>query len=146
MELLVVLASRPGQVVSRQELLSAVWPGVIVGDEALSQVVTKLRKALGDDARLPTYIETISKRGYRLIAPVQPSEAGLAIETPVPARGRSQLPRRVATVGILVVLLIAGAYLLQTTQQQTALPESRAGADVNRPARLPTVTVLPSIP
>src|SRR5262245_1603937 len=74
MELLVFLASRPGEVVSREELLAAVWPGVVVGDEALSQAVTKLRKALGDDVRAPTYIETISKRGYRLIAPVKPPE------------------------------------------------------------------------
>ena len=146
MELLVVLASRPGQVVSREELLSAVWPGVVVGDEALSQVVTKLRKALGDDARVPTYIETISKRGYRLIARVQPLEGGPAMETPVPARGRSRLPRRVATVGVLLAVLIAGAYLLQTARQQTTLPaggESRAEAGVDRSPTLPTVTVMP---
>src|SRR5260221_11881287 len=70
MELLLVLASRPGQVVSREELLSTVWPGVVVGDEALSQGVAELRKGLGDDARLPTYIETISKGGNCLDAPV----------------------------------------------------------------------------
>ena len=146
MELLVVLASRPGQVVSREELLSAAWPGVVVGDEALSQVVTKLRKALGDDARVPTYIETIPKRGYRLIAQVQALEGGPATEAPVPARGRSRLPRRVATGGVLLALLIAGTYLLQTARQQPALPaggESRAGADVDRSPTLPTVTVMP---
>jgi DNA-binding winged helix-turn-helix (wHTH) protein len=56
MELLVALASRPGEVVSREELLSTVWPGVVVGDEALSQAVTKLRKALATRtcARRPT--------------------------------------------------------------------------------------------
>ena len=99
MELLLVLASRPGQVVSREELLSTVWPGVVVGDEAVSQVVTKLRKALGDDARVPTYIETISKRGYRLIAPVEALEGGPALELLAPATGRSRLPKRAATIG-----------------------------------------------
>ena len=69
-EVLVCLARRAGQVVAREELLDAVWPGVVVGDDALTQAIIKLRKALGDDARQPTYIETISKRGYRLIAPV----------------------------------------------------------------------------
>lgn len=69
-EVLVYLAQRPGQVVSRDELLSAVWPRVVVGDDALTQTVIKLRKALGDDPRRPTYIETLAKRGYRLIAPV----------------------------------------------------------------------------
>jgi TolB-like protein/DNA-binding winged helix-turn-helix (wHTH) protein/Tfp pilus assembly protein PilF len=71
-EVLVHLAQRAGQVVSRDELLSAVWPGVVVGDDALTQAVIKLRKALGDDARRPEYIETLAKRGYRLIAPVSP--------------------------------------------------------------------------
>ena len=70
-EVLVHLAARPGDVISREELLSAVWPGVVVGDDALTQAIIKLRKALGDDAHKPTYIETISKRGYRLIAPVE---------------------------------------------------------------------------
>jgi DNA-binding winged helix-turn-helix (wHTH) protein len=70
MEVLLFLAARPGEPVSREELLSGVWPGVLVGDDVLTQAVTKLRKALGDDARSPSYIETISKRGYRLVAPV----------------------------------------------------------------------------
>jgi len=69
-EVLVYLAERAGQMVSRDELLTAVWPGVVVGDDALTQAIIKLRKALGDDARRPAYIETLAKRGYRLIAPV----------------------------------------------------------------------------
>jgi TolB-like protein/DNA-binding winged helix-turn-helix (wHTH) protein len=68
-ELLAYLAGRPGEVVGREELLAAVWPGVVVGDDALTQAVIKLRKALGDDAHAPKYIETIPKRGYRLVAP-----------------------------------------------------------------------------
>lgn len=71
MELLLFLAARPGQVIGRTELLNAVWPGVVVGDETLTQAVTKLRKALADQAREPAYIETISKRGYRLVAEVR---------------------------------------------------------------------------
>lgn len=78
-EVLVHLAERGGQVVSRDELLAAVWPGVVVGDDALTQAIIKLRKALGDDARRPAYIETLSKRGYRLIAPVaRVAEVGVA--------------------------------------------------------------------
>src|SRR5262245_52931090 len=149
MELLVALASRPGQVVSREELLTGVWPGVVVGDEALSQAVTKLRKALGDDARAPTYIETISKRGYRLIAQVEPLQSGPAMATPVAGRGRSQ-SGRVAAVGVLLVLLIAGIYLLPTAlptaRQQTASlpsPEPRAVTDVDPAPRLPTIAVAP---
>ncbi|MGH8746183.1 MAG: winged helix-turn-helix domain-containing protein, partial [Burkholderiales bacterium] len=72
MEVLMALAARAGEVVSRQELLATVWPGVVVGDEALTQSIIKLRRALRDNPRSPSYIETISKRGYRLIAPVRP--------------------------------------------------------------------------
>src|ERR1700693_3730445 len=74
MAVLIYLANRPGQVVSREALLSAVWPGVVVGDDSLTQVVIKLRKALGDAPEKPAYIQTISKGGYRLIAPVVRSE------------------------------------------------------------------------
>lgn len=75
MDLLMLLARRAGEVVGREELLSTVWPGVVVGDEALTQGITKLRRALGDDPRVPTYIETISKRGYRMLAAVSPMQA-----------------------------------------------------------------------
>ncbi|KRT54441.1 Transcriptional regulatory protein, C terminal [endosymbiont of Ridgeia piscesae] len=71
MALLLYLAQRADEVVSRKQLLSALWPGVIVSDDALTQVIIKLRKALGDDARHPRYIQTISKHGYRLIAQVE---------------------------------------------------------------------------
>src|SRR5512134_1557987 len=70
MAVLLYLADRPGEVVSRQALLSAVWPDTVVVDDALTQVVIKLRKALGDAPKEPTYIQTIAKRGYRLVAPV----------------------------------------------------------------------------
>lgn len=70
-EVLAYLASRPGEVVSRDDLEKAVWPGALVGYNAVTKTVIKLRKALGDEARKPRYIETIPKRGYRLIAPVQ---------------------------------------------------------------------------
>ena len=74
MDVLMLLAARVGHVVTRDELLASAWPGVVVGDEALTQEINKLRKALGDNSRSPSYIDTIAKRGYRLIAPVGPSE------------------------------------------------------------------------
>jgi DNA-binding winged helix-turn-helix (wHTH) protein len=70
MSLLNYMAQRPGQVISRQELLDAVWSGRIVGEDALNNCVRKLRRALDDNPRKPRIIETINKRGYRLIAPV----------------------------------------------------------------------------
>lgn len=76
-EVLAYLARHSGEVVGREQLLSAVWPGAVVGDDTLTQAVIKLRKALGDDARRPAFIETISKRGYRLIAAVGETPEGI---------------------------------------------------------------------
>ena len=66
-ELLGYLVSRPDQLVTKDDLLSAVWPDVIVTDGALKVAVRELRKALDDDARNPEYIETVHGRGYRFI-------------------------------------------------------------------------------
>lgn len=70
MKLLNLLASRPMQVITQDELIEVVWEGQSVTDSSLYQAVAKLRKSLGDDASNPSYIEKISGSGYRLIAPV----------------------------------------------------------------------------
>jgi transcriptional activator of cad operon len=72
MSLLVHLANRPGEVVTREALLSAIWPTVVVGDDSLTQAIIKLRKALEADPDKPAYIQTVTKKGYRLIARVMP--------------------------------------------------------------------------
>ncbi|MGH9817772.1 MAG: winged helix-turn-helix domain-containing protein, partial [Candidatus Acidiferrales bacterium] len=71
MDVLVQLASRRGQVVSKEQLVAAVWDGRYVSDDVLTVTVCALRKALGDDARQPRYVETVQRRGYRWIAPVE---------------------------------------------------------------------------
>jgi len=71
MAVLCYLAERPGQVVPREELEATVWVGMVVGYDALTSAIIKLRKAFDDDSRKPRIIETVSKRGYRLIAPVR---------------------------------------------------------------------------
>jgi len=70
MDVLVFLAERQGEVVSRQQILDAVWREVVVGDEVVSRAVSLLRTELGDDQKNPRYLKTISKRGYSLIADV----------------------------------------------------------------------------
>lgn len=97
MEVLAVLAARPGQVVTREQLLDAVWPEVVVGDAALTQVIIKLRKALADDAQAPSYIETIPKRGYRLLPQMAVSavvaEAAESAAAPTVVAPEPALPR-----------------------------------------------------
>ena len=71
MDVLVCLAERAGEVVSRQEIVDRVWATEFIADNTLTHAITEIRNALGDDARNPSFIETIHRRGYRLIAPVE---------------------------------------------------------------------------
>src|SRR5688572_25980371 len=66
--LLTHLARQAGILVSKQELLDAIWPGVFVGDAVLKSTIREVRKALGDDPHTPRFIETAHRRGYRFIA------------------------------------------------------------------------------
>ena len=62
------LASQPGRLFTKEELLESVWPGVFVGDAVLKVAIRDIRKALGDDAHAPRFIETAHRRGYRFRA------------------------------------------------------------------------------
>jgi DNA-binding winged helix-turn-helix (wHTH) protein/tetratricopeptide (TPR) repeat protein len=75
LDLLFCLLEHPGDLVTKEALLDAVWPGANVTENAMAQAISDLREALGDDAASPTYIKTISRRGYRFIAPVERIEA-----------------------------------------------------------------------
>lgn len=72
MRLLLCLAERAGKVVSIDELLSEVWAGVIVTPDSVYQAVASLRRLLGDDPRNPTYIATVPRLGYQMVAAVGP--------------------------------------------------------------------------
>ena len=71
-DLLLFLAARPSVLVSKDELFNALWPDVAVTDNALTQAISELRQALGDDAANPKYVQTVARRGYRFISPVEP--------------------------------------------------------------------------
>lgn len=70
MDVLQVLCERAGEVVGADELLLACWGSLLHGDNPIHKTITQLRQVLGDNARAPVYIETIRKRGYRVIATV----------------------------------------------------------------------------
>lgn len=72
MRLLLCLAGHPGEVVSIDELLNQVWPGVIVSPDSVYQAIASLRRLLGDDPKQPAYIATVPRLGYRLVATVSP--------------------------------------------------------------------------
>jgi DNA-binding winged helix-turn-helix (wHTH) protein len=72
MDVLICLALESGKLASKQNIIDTVWRTEYVSEHALTQVIAELRAALGDDARNPSYIENIPRRGYRLVAAVTP--------------------------------------------------------------------------
>jgi transcriptional activator of cad operon len=117
MRLLLCLAERAGQVVSIEDLLNLVWSGVIVTPDSVYQAIASLRRLLGDDPKQPTYIATVPRLGYRMVAKVspwtdQPPAEGPPAEGPPaegrPVEGRTSGPRR----GVPISLVIAAALCL----------------------------------
>lgn len=85
MQVLCVLASEPGRVFSRAELIDKVWGTEFGADESLTRAISLLRKALGDTRNEPAMIETIAKRGYRLLP------SALAVDAPAEMKGPTPL-------------------------------------------------------
>ena len=93
MVVLVYLAERSGEVLTKEQLAERVWRAQHVGDDVVTATIYALRKALGDDARQPRFIETVPRRGYRWIAAV--SAAAPARAEPEPVTGRETATKRV---------------------------------------------------
>jgi len=89
MAVLLALAAKPGELVTRLDLLDQVWGDAVVGEEILTRAVSELRRVFGDDPRSPAFIETIRNNGYRLIAPIEPYEAVVAEPPPPPVATRT---------------------------------------------------------
>src|SRR6516164_858333 len=113
-QVLIVLATRPGQLVTREELQRKLWPTDSYGDfeHGLNAAVNKLREKLGDSATTPTYVETLPGRGYRFIGTVGTKRAWAEVsEQPVEGTAaeaaRPKSKRRLWAVTALVVLAIA---------------------------------------
>lgn len=109
MQVLVCLARSPGQVVSKDALINAVWPETSASDDVLARAISELRKAFGDNSQSQQVIETIRKGGYRLLGSV----------TTVDARAQRAWLSRGAIVALVVITLMS-AFLLN--RPNTELP------------------------
>jgi Tol biopolymer transport system component/DNA-binding winged helix-turn-helix (wHTH) protein len=103
-----ILADRPGRLVTKEELFDLLWPHAIVNEEALTQLVRKLRKALGDDPHLPRFIETIPKRGYRFLPDViaEPEPVAPQLEPRAEAATDDAAPTVAAIPAALPILAV----------------------------------------
>ena len=120
LEILIVLVRKNGELVTKEELMNAVWPDTFVEEGSLTQNISILRKALGPDADGRPYIETMAKRGYRFAAEIKPA----AFPLPSPRR------RRRAAFAILAAVAATGGGALYLRL-------------ASRPAQIRSVAVLP---
>lgn len=128
MALLSYLVAHSDQIVTRDQLAAALWSGMVVEDNTISKAVTRLRQVLGDDSRSPTFIRTIPKRGYRLIAQV----------TPVHQKGNKRRPLSAAALPSILIcasgLLLFAWFMVKPSPSplyQSKLLTSLQGLEIN---------------
>jgi Tol biopolymer transport system component/DNA-binding winged helix-turn-helix (wHTH) protein len=124
MQVLEVLAETPNQVVSREQLVARVWSGVFVTDDVLHRAIRELRRVFGDETANPTYVETIRKRGYRLIAPVRKPDT--AAVTPITLSMQGPPTRTARSWMMIVAASLALAAALGAVVYALALRPSSA--------------------
>jgi len=108
LDLLFYLADHSGTLVTKEALLDALWPGANVTENALTQAVSELRQALGDDAGSPQFIKTIARRGYRFIGRVETIAGEIRLSGSSPGDGKpdttnqaQDIPRENRTVVVM---------------------------------------------
>lgn len=118
MHVLMCLAETPGDVLTRDALIEQVWEGTVVTDYVVSRSISQLRKILGDSFKSPRYIETVSKTGYRLIAPVTIPEEDAVGESSLSRTGDSH-PRAAESIEVVPTIQPAPAHLENPTKRFT---------------------------
>jgi DNA-binding winged helix-turn-helix (wHTH) protein len=134
-QVLVMLVERPGEVLTREHIRGKLWPNgtVVEFDHSINTAVKKLRVALGDSAEAPRYVETVGRRGYRFMAPVERAggiRAGSELTKTAGLAGRaenglakwSRKAAGIAVGGTIALLLMAEAGFWFTKNQPHSLP------------------------
>jgi Tol biopolymer transport system component/DNA-binding winged helix-turn-helix (wHTH) protein len=134
MQVLVCLSEDAGEVVSREDLIARVWPDVFVTDDVLHRAIRELRRVFGDSSSQPRYIETIRKRGYRLMVPTAtavrhveavPASTPAAVSSPTVSIVPSpRWPFSFVAAG--VALTIAAAVLMVASRSSELAPQAHA--------------------
>ena len=131
LQVLVILLEQPGLVVTREELQKRLWPDTFVDVEHnLNTAINKIREALGDSAETPRFVETLPRRGYRFVAPVEGAAVGKA---PVEVLNGGELMQaskhpqtlRLAILFGACVLLVGAGFFIHERRQIPAPPKQR---------------------
>src|SRR5215510_13673691 len=133
LKLLELLLEHPGEIVTRDELRTRIWPQESFGDfdQAVNVAIAKLRGALGDSAENPRYIETLPRRGYRFIAEVAIVDTAKPVpelDDNLPVSQRPQSPRtwKIAGVALALVLVLAVLTTWILFSRRNSAPEIRS--------------------
>jgi DNA-binding winged helix-turn-helix (wHTH) protein/tetratricopeptide (TPR) repeat protein len=122
LDLLACLAGDPSRLITREELFERLWSGVAVTDNALTQLVSELRQTLGDRSGDPQYVQTVARRGYRFIAPVEREDVAAAVS---PAAASAPGGRRAETSSLDVMRAVTDGRLqleaLDASQVEAAI-------------------------
>jgi DNA-binding winged helix-turn-helix (wHTH) protein/tetratricopeptide (TPR) repeat protein len=121
MDVLVCLAARAGEVVSRDTLNATVWRDVVVTDQAVTNCISELRDHLGDDRSTNRVIETIPKRGYRLVAPVKLRETPVLASPEEPTKRSRRWPVAIVALVLVAVAGVAWWRMRATTPTRTSV-------------------------
>jgi TolB-like protein/DNA-binding winged helix-turn-helix (wHTH) protein len=146
MEVLLCLAEHTGEVVPKEKLLQAVWPDTFVSDDVLKRSVSELRHVFGDDAHESRIIETIPKRGYRLLLTVTPGNGQVPAHLAKPQAIKAELPQsrpaiRKWKIGLLTLGIVVPVFGLLLAFNVGGIKERLV--DTSGPPPIRSLAVLP---
>ncbi|MGB2666722.1 MAG: winged helix-turn-helix domain-containing protein [Candidatus Acidiferrum sp.] len=135
LQVLAALLEKPGVLVTRKELRGRVWPEdtFVDFDHALNTAVKKLRNVLSDDADAPRYIETVPRRGYRFIGPIQPAPQAVLDSKPLTSPPGSAISGASVILVATLVLVFSSVTIYYFTSRHATVSENPS---VSRPAML----------
>jgi Tol biopolymer transport system component/DNA-binding winged helix-turn-helix (wHTH) protein len=126
-QVLAILLERPGDVVTREELQKRLWPDTFVDvDHNLNTAINKIREVLGDSAESPRFVETLPRRGYRFVAPVEDAQT-TDLDGGAGGRQGSRMPwvRPTSILFVVLVLLAAAFFFIYKRLQAPTSPAQR---------------------
>ena len=144
---LLVLLEKPGQLVTREELQQRLWPAdtFVEFDKGIYNAMKRLRETLGDEAEIPRYIETIPKRGYRFIAPVQRrdgvDERRELPPAPEPTSHVSSTKRLALLASCSCLLVLAGIFISVKLRSSPRIPKVVDSAQLTKDGGAKDVTL-----